>query len=58
MGSIPVAGAKKAIAQKCAMAFLVLATSSNHLQNALHFGLGSHFQLRPMGARSQKVRRK
>ena len=58
MGSIPVAGAKKAIARFRAMAFLILATSSNHLQNALHFGLGSHFRPRPMGARSQKVRRK
>ena len=33
MGSIPVAGAKKAIAHFCAMAFFVLETSSNTFPN-------------------------
>ena len=44
MGSIPVAGAKKAIAHFCAMAFLAsVGNESTHLQNALHFGLSAHF---------------
>ena len=56
MGSIPVAGAKSHLNRKIGLGGF--SHPHGELSSKLCFELGAHFRLRPMGARSQKVRRK
>ena len=57
MGSIPVAGAKKDLNRFFGLGLFAFArVNRTHLQNALRFGLGAHFQLKPIGACSYEAR--